>query len=394
LPGAWSPFLREAIVRLGTWLPFEQVPEALRFFTRVTIGVETARRLTEQAGAALEAVEAAEVEQLERAPWDPPAGPTVQQLSVDGAMVPLVHGQWGEVKTLAVGTVETGADGAVHTVANSYFSRRAEAAAFTRLAVGELHRRGTDRAGVVCAVQDGAEWLQSFLDHHCPQAVRILDFPHAAEHLSTAAHAVWGAGSAAASEWLGTQLHDLKHHEAATVLSALQDLPTGEAPDPTPAAETVAEVTAYLEKRRAQLRYAEFQAAGYPIGSGLVESANKLVVEARLKGSGMHWAEPNLNPMLALRGAACSDRWAERWPQLSTQLARTRAARRAARCAERCVPCPHHPTAASPRKPSAPRVPSPSTIHLEPKNLRDHGHPTRYHPWRHANDFPAPAAKI
>ena len=49
---------------------------------------------------------------------------------------------------------------------------------------------------------------------------------------------------------------------------------------------------AYLEKRRDQIRYVEFQAQGYPIGGGVVEarlkveSANKLVVEARLKAQG------------------------------------------------------------------------------------------------------------
>jgi hypothetical protein len=53
--------------------------------------------------------------------------------------------------------------------------------------------------------------------------------------------------------------------------------------------------------RRRQIAYADFQIQGYPIGSGMVESANKLVVEQRLKGAGMHWARRNVTPMLALR---------------------------------------------------------------------------------------------
>ena len=76
----------------------------------------------------------------------------------------------------------------------------------------------------------------------------------------------------------------------------------------------------YLEKRRDQIRYVEFQAQGYPIGSGAVESANKLVVEARLKGLGMHWARAHVDPMLALRTVVCSDRWEEVWPQISQRL--------------------------------------------------------------------------
>ena len=48
---------------------------------------------------------------------------------------------------------------------------------------------------------------------------------------------------------------------------------------------------AYLEKREAQMQYPLFQAQGWPIGSGMVESGNKLVIEARLKCSGMHWKD-------------------------------------------------------------------------------------------------------
>jgi hypothetical protein len=77
---------------------------------------------------------------------------------------------------------------------------------------------------------------------------------------------------------------------------------------------------AYLEKRKQQMQYPRFQAQGWPIGSGIVESGNKLVVEARLKGAGMHWAEEQVNPMLALRNIICSDRWKEEWPKIETRL--------------------------------------------------------------------------
>jgi len=44
-----------------------------------------------------------------------------------------------------------------------------------------------------------------------------------------------------------------------------------------------------------------------------VESANKVVVEARLKGAGMRWQDQNVNPMLVLRNAVCNRRWQETW---------------------------------------------------------------------------------
>ena len=81
-------------------------------------------------------------------------------------------------------------------------------------------------------------------------------------------------------------------------------------------------VESYLEKRENQLQYPQFQADGWPIGSGIVESGNKLVVEVRLKGAGMHWAGENVNPMLAIRNILCSDRWKEDWPKVAVQLRR------------------------------------------------------------------------
>ncbi len=85
-PGAFSPTLVQGAVRLGTWVPFERLPELLRHFTGAQLSASTIQRLTETAGAAYEAVQTAEVVRLERDCPTPPAGPAVQQLSVDGAI--------------------------------------------------------------------------------------------------------------------------------------------------------------------------------------------------------------------------------------------------------------------------------------------------------------------
>ncbi len=159
-------------------------------------------------------------------------------------------------------------------------------------------------------------------------AVRILDFSHAVEHLNRAAQGVWGPGAEEGADWLREQARSLKHGDPDQVLDALKALPVEGGDDPAVAGRKRDETLQYLEKRREQIDYAQFLALGYPIGSGSVESANKLVVENRLKGSGMHWARGNVNPMVALRGMCCSDRWADGWPALWRQLHRQRAERR------------------------------------------------------------------
>lgn len=76
------------------------------------------------------------------------------------------------------------------------------------------------------------------------------------------------------------------------------------------------------------MQYPTFQSQGWPIGSGIVESGNKLVVEARLTGSGMHWAERHVNPMLAIRNIICSDRWKEEWPKIEAGIRAQRSKKR------------------------------------------------------------------
>lgn len=299
------------------------------YFSKVNLSESTERRTTEQAGQAYVEVQTAQVEVLEKELPESPEGPSVQLMSVDGAFVPLIHKGWAEVKTLAIGSVgepvlEKG-EPVVHTKDLSYFSRLEDHETFARLATVETHRRGTEKAGIVCAVVDGADWEQKFIDLHCPDAVRILDWGHASEYVVKAGQAVFGTGTADVSEWLGDRLHELKHGDPQNVLGELRrllDEPLGPGGSSlgSEAIGTVRSSLEYLEKRQDQIRYAEFLAAGYPIGSGAVESANKLVVEARLKGSGMHWSRANVNPMVALRTIACNDRWEEAWPQISERL--------------------------------------------------------------------------
>jgi hypothetical protein len=95
----------ESIVRLGTWKPFGPVTQGVAYFCQVALSEPTARRKTEQAGQASVEVQTARVAAIERDRPEPPAGPALQRISVDEAMVPLRHRAWEEAKTLALGMV-------------------------------------------------------------------------------------------------------------------------------------------------------------------------------------------------------------------------------------------------------------------------------------------------
>jgi hypothetical protein len=316
LPGRCSPRLQQIVSVLGTLMPFGQVPAVVGLIRGVPITRSTVRRLTEAAGTALATVEQAKADQIRATLPPSPPGSLRQQVSVDGAMVPIVGGEWREAKTLAIGDLDAG--GANRAGDWSYLSRIGEADRFAELATGELHRRGTFAAREVVGVADGALWCQQFYAYHLPGAIRILDFPHAAEPLSRVAQACFGPGQQA-EDWARTQRAQLLAGKADEVCQAVTELPVTQAPQPAEAYQVMRQVASYLHERRPQLAYADFLSQGYPIGSGAVESANKRVVEARLKGAGMHWTVPNANALLALRGVLCSQRWEAAWAELVSQ---------------------------------------------------------------------------
>ena len=117
-----------------------------------------------------------------------------------------------------------------------------------------------------------------------------------------------------------------------------------------------------------------------------MESANKLVVEHRLKGAGRRWAEDNVNPMVALRGALCSARWDEAWTEIT-----------AARHAQRRPPASPAPkervrvasaaSVAAPRRRS--RQPPSAAIPRQGPPTIVNGRPTAAHPWKRGAGIPA-----
>jgi hypothetical protein len=291
----------------------------------IQVSKATARRATLDTGQAVLARDEGEVERLKREVPQAPEGADKQELSADGAMVHLVGGEWVEVKTLIMGEVTRNKRGEVCTQQLSTFSRLADAEHFTEASLVETHRRGLERAAAVCAVQDGAEWLQGFVDYHRADAVRILDFAHAAEYLNEIGQAVQAAGGRLPARWFEGVRHWLKHQGPERVLKHLSWLAAR-----YPSAG-VQEKLAYLQKREAHMHYPTYQAAGWPIGSGSVESANKVVVEARLKGAGMRWERHNVNRMLALRNAVCNRRWNEMWQAARRQRQQSRQQQRGKR---------------------------------------------------------------
>lgn len=362
-------------MRLGAEVPFATAADLLRVMTGTHLSASTIRRLTIASGRAMRQLELEFVAAVEAgmAPTPPIAsGPL--QLSVDGSMVPMVHGEWREARLLAIGVLpmDGGESTATSFTAPSYYAALESAETFTREAVGEVVRRGLDQAPRVVAVSDGAPWIQSFIDLHCPQAVRILDFAHAAGYLAQAATEAFGLETAQAQAWFGTQRHTLRHGDPDAVLAAVAVLPPGEA-------RTTA--LRYLGERRAMIAYRAFAAAGWPIGSGCVESAHKHVVQDRLKGSGMHWTPEVVTPMLALRTTLANARWEDAFPRLGPWRRQCQRHRRATQH-QTAAACGHVATRTPDTAPPLPTTPLPVPLRPAATSPPQRRQPAPTHPWR------------
>src|SRR6266566_6011131 len=269
LGGGLTPRGEETLVRLSTWMPYESARELLEDLLGVQVSKATAHRATLATGQAALAVWDAQVERLKQEAQEAPAGAEKQAMSGDGAMVHLIGGEWVEVKTLAIGEVTRNRRGEVCTQHLSYCSRLSDATSFEEATLLQTHRRGLERAAEVCAVQDGAEWLQGLVDYHRADAVRILDFAHAAEYVNEIGQAVQAAGGRLPAHWLEGVLHRLKHQGPERVLTHLRWLA---ARYPS---STIQEKLAYLQKREAHMQYPTYQQAGWPIGSGSVDACQQ-----------------------------------------------------------------------------------------------------------------------
>jgi hypothetical protein len=128
----------------------------------------------------------------------------------------------------------------------------------------------------------------------------LLDLFHVLEYLWAAAFAFYAAGNAAAERWVHTQLHALLRGRASYVAAAMRRRATVQALASSKRA-AVDKCADYLLKYRAMLRYDQYLAAGYPIGTGVIEGACRYLVKDRMERTGARWSLDGAEAVLRLR---------------------------------------------------------------------------------------------
>jgi hypothetical protein len=173
----------------------------------------------------------------------------------------------------------------------------------------EALRQGILRAPQVVWLSDGGRGLWRLFEEQFSASARgILDFYHAVQQLWKSAAAWLDGRTTQARRWFGWARHRLRHGNPAGVLADLADALEVEGL-PDTARDTLRRVYAYLERHREHIDYAAYKALGLPLGSGMVESACKWLIQQRFKGVGMRWSEEGFNHLLHLRLAWVNGRF-------------------------------------------------------------------------------------
>lgn len=151
----------------------------------------------------------------------------------------------------------------------------------------------------LCAIGDGAPWIWKRVREIFPSIKEILDFYHCSEYIHDLANEQYGKGTRNAQEWVEATFARLFHNKVGDVIAGIKRM----RPKSNEAEDKIATVVRYLSNHKEKMDYGAARRAGYHIGSGAIESANKFISHVRLKRSGAWWYETNANNILKLRCA-------------------------------------------------------------------------------------------
>ena len=182
----------------------------------------------------------------------------------------------------------------------------------------EALRRGMGDAGKVVLLIDGAAGLEAMGGKCFKDAVQIVDFFHALEHGGAVLEALIGRDHPEYQGRLRKWARRLLKDQVEGLIQQARREAKG-----TPAEATVEERLGYFVRNVQRMQYGTFRAAGYFIGSGVVEAGCKTVIGGRCKQSGMRWSKPGAENILALRCIHSSRRLGEFWKhRLDTHASR------------------------------------------------------------------------
>jgi len=159
---------------------------------------------------------------------------------------------------------------------------------------------GAYYADQIVFLSDGAVWLEKLREKLFPYSIGIIDLYHARKHLHELVDSLWFYNNRIRNAFYEECSHLLELGEIDQMIILISRKITKHN------RKSIEKQLAYFSGNKEKMRYGLFRAAGLFIGSGVVESACKTIVENRLNGAGMRWSKKNAANVIALRSAIYS----------------------------------------------------------------------------------------
>ena len=312
----WDHHWSESVAKYAVWLSglvtYEEAATILNTIGEIPISASSVWRRVAVWGPQCQAVEAthraASLAAPTRAELNGPATPVPDLgAAMDGGMVHLREEGWKELKVgcvfeIAVQPTRESHTGEIvplaHAVRNTYVAHLGGPAIFGEALWAEARRRHWMHASETVVLGDGAAWIWNLAADKFFTSRQVVDWYHAKLHLTQAANILHGEGTPAAHRWLREHETPLLQGHAERLANDLRILaqkqPNG--------ADSLRREAGYFQDNYRRMQYLEMREEGFPIGSGMVESACKQF-RARLAGSGMRWSRCGLERLLPIRAA-------------------------------------------------------------------------------------------
>lgn len=182
--------------------------------------------------------------------------------------------------------LERGEDGLYHKVPDSsvHILSFGDVADFSAALDKAREKLGAAHITKLIVVSDGAEWIWNIVADRFKDAFEIVDFWHAAEHLSELCEFVHGEGDAAI-ESFAILRYKLKRYGVNCVIRHFQGMGTTKEKR-----KGIKDRLQYFINHRSRMQYHSYKRAGWPIGSGEVEGACRSLIKQRTDLSGQRWS--------------------------------------------------------------------------------------------------------
>ena len=176
---------------------------------------------------------------------------------------------------------------------------------------GMSRKLGVVDDGSLSVLADGAKWIWDQAGQCWKRAQWVLDVFHVSQHIHDCGKTLFGEKGPQARLWSQAQLQSLIELGAVRYLKDLKDVKALHNAEQK--IKAIDSLLGYLRPNLDSLWYRQRLAAGRPIGSGLIEGANKTIVSNRLKLNSARWTTGHAEAMAALRCLDYSGLWYDFW---------------------------------------------------------------------------------